>query len=226
MQVSNNSSGGKESTFSPFLRVPPFNEHGTTCLNSTAKGTKADNVVISKTKIHPIRTAFFMHVVIFRQAEKLGLKRSHFLPKEETSSTKSHWASCLLRQFCKSKYHTIYLPLLQRGPIFYHNSCPLSDSQVIHIAQGTKRFIVEENQTDCFTVAGTEKDALLYCTGDETVMWATLTAEHFLRRHSQDSSLALCCSVPNRINGDTSTRWVTKKVSVALLLVICLIKGT
>lgn len=168
-----------------------------------------------------------MHLVIFRQAEKLGLKRIYFLSEEETSSTQSHWVSCLLWQFCKSKYHTDYLfTSSTKGANFLSNSSPLSDSQVIHIAQGTKRFLFEENRTDCFTVAGTKKDPLLYCTGDKTVTWATLTAEHFLRRHSQNSSLALCCSMLNCINSDTPTRWVTQKMSAALLLVICLIKGT
>lgn len=121
---------------------------------------------------------------------------------------------------------TVHLPLLQRGSIFYHNSSPFSDSWVIHIAKGTKWFLFEENWTDCFTVAGTKKDALRYCTGDKTMTWVPLTAEHFLRWHLQtQNSFALCCSVPNCINGGTPTGWVIQNISVALLLVICLFKG-
>lgn len=150
-----------------------------------------------------------MHLDIFRQAEKLGWKKVISYPKRRPALPKATGLPIhpALRQFCKSKYHTDYLfTSSTKGSIFCDNSSPFSDSRVIHIAKGTKCFLFEENWTDCFTVAGTKENVLCYCTGDETMTWATLTAEHFLRWHSQDNSFALCCSMPNCINEDTSTR--------------------
>jgi len=38
---------------------------------------------------------------------------------------------------------------------------------VIPIAKGTEQFLSEENHADFFTVAGTKKGALHYCTGEK-----------------------------------------------------------
>lgn len=62
-----------------------FNKYG--IINSTAKGTKVDNVAFSKMKIHPVRIAFFHALGYFQTSRETGMEKSHLLPKEETSST-------------------------------------------------------------------------------------------------------------------------------------------
>lgn len=166
-----------------------------------------------------------MHLDIFRQAEKLGLKKVFSYPKRRPRPALPKATGFPVHSVSSARPNTtLFIYLFYKGGPFSITRAPHSVILEWSVLQKGMNYSFLK-KTDCFTVAGTKKDALHYCTGNKTMTWATLTAEHFLRWHLQDNSFAFCCSVPNFINDGTPIGWVTQKVSVALLLVICLIKG-
>lgn len=139
---------------------------------------------------------FFSHLCIFRQQKKWDWKKvNSYLKKGLALAKATVFPVHSINSVRANITLTLYLPLLWRESIFYHNSSSYNNSQVMHIAKRSKLFIFEGNWTDCFTLSGTKKGGLCHCTGDKTVIWARLTLNS-----SQDgncSTTALCWFMPN-----------------------------
>lgn len=178
-----------------------FNKYGWNYLiiNSTPRGTEVNNVVFLRWNYVPQEFPFFFLLQplgYFQTTEKMGLKKvNSYLKKGLALAKATVFPVHSINSVRANITLTLYLPLLRRESIFYHNSSSYSNSQVMHIAKRSKLFLFEGNWTDCFTLSGTKKGALCHCTGDKTVIWARLTLNS-----SQDgncSTTALCWFMPN-----------------------------
>ena len=202
MQVRNHFSSGEESTFYPFLGVPRLQNYLT--VDSTAKGTKVDNIAFSKTKLHlagkssPTRRGDEFY------PKPLGFLFTLSVLREQTP----HW---------------LFIYLFYKGGPFSTTTAPHSViPEWSLLRKELNNSFLKKTTLISLRLLGQRKVPCVTVLVKKKVTWATLTAERFLRWHSQDNSFALCCSVPNYINGDTPTRQVTWKDSVALLWAICL----
>lgn len=78
-------------------------------INSTFKGTKVDNVAFSKTKIHPIRIAFFHAPGYFQTRRETGTGKKSSPTRRGNQLYLKPQGFLFIPSVRKSKYHTDYL---------------------------------------------------------------------------------------------------------------------